>query len=267
MNRVVLIHWNATEAQQHTDRLRAGGYQTELFPAQGGATALGAIRANPPDAFVIDLSRLPSQGRAVAIALRQQKATRSVPIVFVAGQPNKVADIRAALPDAAYTSWGRIRSALKRAIGNPPETPVVPGTMDAYSATPLATKLGIKPGSVVALLGAPVGFERNLGPLRKQVRIRTRASGPSDLILLFAKSRADLDRRLPPAERRMSDKGSVWIAWPKKTSGVPTDLTQTVVRQTGLAADLVDYKICAIDDIWSALRFARRRARNKPGRR
>jgi len=104
---------------------------------------------------VIDLSRLPSHGRAIATMLRQRKATRSIPIVFVEGDPEKVARIRETLPDAVYARWRNIRSALRAAIEHPPREPAVPGTMDAYSASPLPKKLGIKPGSVVLLLGAP----------------------------------------------------------------------------------------------------------------
>lgn len=85
-----------------------------------------------------------------------------------------------------------------------------------------------------------------------------RARGRADLVMLFVATRAELARRLPVAQRTMDDGGSLWIAWPKQSSGVPSDLTQQIVRSTGLGAGLVDYKICAIDDTWSGLRFARR---------
>src|SRR5260221_2134559 len=162
MSRVALIHWNAAEARERAARLRKAGHRAEVPDGQSGA-AIRALRESPPDAFVIDLSRIPSQGVAVATLLRQQKATRPVPIVFVDGDQDRVARARQMLPDAEYTTWNEIPEALERAMSNPPENPVVPGTMDGYSGTPLAKKLGIKAGSLVVLLCAPTGFQRNLG--------------------------------------------------------------------------------------------------------
>ncbi|MHC4077772.1 MAG: PleD family two-component system response regulator [Planctomycetota bacterium] len=257
MARVLLIHWNADEARERLQRLRSAGHTATAYSEQGGA-GLQKFRDRPPAAVVIDLSRLPSHGRAVATWLRQQKATRQVPIVFVDGDREKVARTKKALPDAVYASWRGIRGALARALAKPPTKPVVPGTMADYSGTPLPKKLGIRAGSVVALLGAPARFEKTLGKLPADVTLRRQARGKADLVMLFTKSRADLDRRLAAAKRTIADRGSLWIAWPKQASGVASDLTQQLVRKTGLAAGLVDYKICAIDATWSGLRFARR---------
>ncbi len=255
----MVFHWNAEEARERAARLSAAGFDAQFHAGQGGGAALRPFRENPPDAFVIDLSRLPSQGRAVGTFLRQQKGTRHVPIVFVDGDPEKVELTRRLLPDAVYTEWRKIRPALRKAIANPSKTPVVPETMQGYSGTPLPKKLGIKAGSVVALLGAPADFERKLEPLPDNVRVQSKPNAAANLILLFAKSRADLDKKFPAAVRTMAQGGGLWIAWPKKASGVATDLTEPAVRQFGLAAGLVDYKICAIDETWSGLLFARRR--------
>jgi CheY-like chemotaxis protein len=257
MSRVALIHWNAAEAEERAARLRKAGHRAELPDGQSGA--IRALRENPPNAFVIDLSRIPSQGVAVATWLRQQKATRPVPIVFVDGDQDRVARTREMLPDAEYTTWNEIRDALERALSNPPENPVVPGTMDAYSGTPLAKKLGIKASSVVLLLGAPMGFGRKLGTLPDGVKLSTRAQGKGNLILLFSTSYADLRRRFPIARRAMADRAGMWIAWPKQASGVATDLREPHVRAVGLEAGLVDYKICAIDATWSGLLFTERK--------
>ncbi|MBI2956317.1 MAG: DUF3052 family protein [Acidobacteria bacterium] len=131
--------------------------------------------------------------------------------------------------------------------------------MQGYSATPLPKKLGIRAGSVVALLGAPAGFERRLGTLPENIRLVSRLGSAADLILLFARSRAELERRFGSARRALAEGGGIWIAWPKQASGVSTDLTQNEVRAFGLRAGLVDYKVCAIDPTWSGLLFARRR--------
>ena len=137
---------------------------------------------------------------------------------------------------------------------------IVPASaLAGYSGTPLPRKLGIKPDTVVALLGAPEGFEAVLQPLPEDVRFKHSARGAANLILLFVKSRAEMQRRFPAAARCLADGGGLWIAWPKKASGVATDLTQATVRSFGLGAAFVDYKICAIDETWSGLLFARRK--------
>ncbi len=259
MSRVTLIHWNAAEANDRAKRLRSAGHTVEVF-AQSGVD-LKTLREKPPDVFVIDLTRLPAQGRDIGIWIRQRKATREVPIVFVGGEHDKVARIRKQLPDASYTEWRGVRGAIRGALKQPTKAPVVPGMFDGYSGTPLPKKLGIKPGSVVALLGAPTGFEKTLGSLPDGAKLKRQARGRADLVMLFAKTRADLNRRLPVAKRIMAEGGggSIWIAWPKKASGVATDITQNDVRRKGLGSGLVDYKIAAIDATWSGLRFARRK--------
>ncbi len=125
-----------------------------------------------------------------------------------------------------------------------------------YSGTPLPRKLGIKPGHRVLLLGAPEGFEADtLGPLPGEVRVARRASGTADVIVAFHTGRAELARRLPALRERMLPAAGLWIAWPKRSSGVATDLTEDVVRELALAHALVDNKVCAIDATWSGLRL------------
>jgi len=258
MSRVLLIHWNADEATERVERLRKAGYTAEFHADQDG-TSFRTIRDAPPDAFVIDLSRLPSQGRDVGVWLRRQKSTRFVPLVFVGGEPIKVARAEKLLPDAEFTEWSRIRGALRKALENPPIDPAVPNVMQGYSGTPLPKKLRIKEGTRLALLGAPDDFERTLGDLPPAVAIKRQARGKNDIVMLFATSRADMIRRFGAAERAMAEGGGMWIAWPKKSSGLATDLTQNEVRRYGLDSGLVDYKIAAIDATWSGLLFARRK--------
>ena len=261
MARLLLVHWKPEEAGGLLARLRRAGHSVRLLGSKG-MTSIRALARDPPEAIVVDLGRQPSQGRAVAIALRQRLATRHVPMVFVEGDPEKTAPVRKLLPDATYTTPGALVSALRRALGaRPSARPVVPGTMAGYSCTPLPKKLGIKPGSAVALLAAPAGFAKGtLGPLPEGAHVRAGASAEFNVGLLFARSRADLGRLFPGAAKAMGKPGALWIAWPKKASGVETDLDERGVRDFGLSAGLVDYKIAAIDAIWSGLCFARRRS-------
>jgi hypothetical protein len=124
-------------------------------------------------------------------------------------------------------------------------------------------KLGISENHDIALLGAPDGFDATLGALPPGVRIRSQARGGSDIILLFVGSRSELRRRFPAAEKILREGGRLWIVWPKKASGVESDLTQQVVREFGLGSGLVDFKVSSIDTTWSGLCFTRRRGKKK----
>jgi hypothetical protein len=135
-----------------------------------------------------------------------------------------------------------------------------------WSGTPLARKLGIKPDAVVGLLAAPPGIEELLAPLPDGVAIRRRAQGRLDVIVLFATRRAALEGRFGQAVEALTDDGGLWVAWPKKSSKVPTDLDFDGVQRLGLGSGLVDNKICAIDQVWTALRFVVRLA-DRPARR
>jgi hypothetical protein len=126
-----------------------------------------------------------------------------------------------------------------------------------YSGTPLVRKLGIKPGSRLVLLGAPTGFRRELPGMPEDVRVTSKAIEGAELAVWFVKSRRELEGRVPAISLEMGQ--GLWIAWPKKASGVVTDLTEDLVRRAGLANGLVDYKVCAINETWSGLKFARRK--------
>ena len=137
--------------------------------------------------------------------------------------------------------------------------------MAGYSGTPLLKKLGIKEGATVALLAAPPNFARTLAPLPEGVEIREHARGKLDVIVFFATRERELVRRFPVMARALQPAGGLWVAWPKKASCVATDLTFDPVQQTGLDCGLLDNKVCAIDDTWSALRFVYRVA-DRPAR-
>lgn len=133
-------------------------------------------------------------------------------------------------------------------------------TAAGYSGTPLPKKLGIRPAHRIALLKTPEGFEGTLGELPPDVSVRRRARGPLDVIVAFVRSRSELDRGLEAWRAALDPAGGLWIAWPKQSSGVTTDVNEGSVREAGLATGLVDNKVCAIDATWSALRFVVRLA-------
>ena len=133
--------------------------------------------------------------------------------------------------------------------------------MAGYSGTPLPQKLGIKPGARFGLVNAPADFGRTLGALPPGVAPEPVAAGKTsfDVIVFFVATMAEVTRRLPALKARLDPAGGLWMAWPKKTkkpaSGVQSDVSENAVRALGLAAGLVDNKVCAIDDVWSGLRF------------
>lgn len=258
MRNVKLIHWNSGEAQGRALMLTAAGFRIDAsIPA--GLKSIRLLGQNPPDAVVVDLSRLPSQGRDIALLLRQYKQTRNIPLVFVDGDPIKVERIKKLLPDAIFARWTNILSSLKSAINYPPTEPVRPKSVfDAYAGASLPKKLGFKSGSVVVLACAPRGFKKKLDPLPEKVRLTNRPSKGRDFTIWFNRSRREFDRMLRPMVAMMGD-GKLWIVWPKKGGPLSTDLTQPIVRAAGLSVGLVDYKICSIDEIWSALLFTKRK--------
>ena len=129
--------------------------------------------------------------------------------------------------------------------------------MAGYSGTPLVKKLGIKPGFNIALAGAPSGYANELD-LPPDVTVNARSSRPLDFAQLFVKSEKELKTKFSSYAQRLNASGMLWVSWPKKSSGVPTDLSENMVREFGLAWGLVDVKICAVDEVWSGLKFVYR---------
>ena len=127
-----------------------------------------------------------------------------------------------------------------------------------YSGTPLPRKLGFKPGTRYLLVGAPDGYGRTLGQLPAGCVLCRPRDQELDLIQLFTSSAKVLARHFAPLTARLQPAGMLWVSWPKKSSGVATDITETDVRRIGLAAGLVDVKVCAVDETWSGLKFVRR---------
>jgi len=132
-------------------------------------------------------------------------------------------------------------------------------TRVGYSGTPLPHKLGIKEGHAVAVVGAPTGFEVGILPTGAHQRTGLRGKGLLDVIVVFVKTRTDLAERLATCRPRMQQNAGLWIAWPKKSSGVATDIVEQTIRDLALPTGLVDNKVCAIDETWSGLRLVIRK--------
>jgi hypothetical protein len=245
--RVVVLHFNPPNLDKRLARLT--GFAVEAVMPTGPAD-LKPLRERPPDAFVVDLDRRPSEGRSVAVQLRRYASTRPVPLVFAGGEEDQVARVRNLLPDATYVSWQGVVGGLK--VAKPLEKPVVPSTMDAYSQTELEPKLGVRDGTTLLLLGAPDGF-------CKARRAELVEEGPAQLVMLFSPSVADLERDFAAAKQAIAPGGTLWICWPKKASRVESDLGQAEVRRYAMDRGLVDFKVAAIDATWSGLRFSRKK--------
>lgn len=251
--RAVLVHRDREEAKDCIRRLAEAGYETELI-CQVTPAILREMASRPPDAIIIDLSRVPSHGKEVAWACLQRKTLRTLPILFAGGEPAKVEAMRPQFPTMVFTNWGRIKSALRSAKPRPDAKP--PGLMP--HDTPLLKKLGILPGRTVLLIDEPAGIEDTLGPLPEGASFFRPREG-ADVVLLFVRSRRDFVDGLPAAWRASAAKAKLWVAYPKKTSGLKTDLDQQFVREYAITQGLVDYKICAIDAVWTGMCFSARK--------
>jgi hypothetical protein len=260
MARVLVIHYDPAEAQTLADRIRREDFDVEVYPCRGFA-GFRQIGAAPPDAIVIDLSRMPSYGRAMGALLRERKSTRGIPLVFIAGDPAKTRLVRGVLPDAAFSSVLRIGPALRKAISEAPVEPAAPNP----SGVPLAAKLGVGEGSAVALIHPPEGFLEKLGALPKDVHFE-RHPKDAEIVLLFVKSAAALGRELPSLAREIRRGQTLWVIWPKKSSGVISNLTMGKIVEMCIAVGLSGYKPCAVDETWSGLAVAPARKSNRTGK-
>jgi CheY-like chemotaxis protein len=260
MNKVNLVIWNPEESEDRAEELRAAGFLVDTT-VPNGPPYLRRLTDDPPAAVIIDLSRLPSHGREVAMSIRMRKSTRMIPLIFIGGEIQKVDRIRALLPDASYIQWNDLLTVLRKADSSSllVEEVVVPGSIfDAYSGTPLPKKLGIKGGSKVGLVNQPEGFIDTLGEIPDAVTFIHGSHPDCEIVIWFVRTNQELQNDIQEMAAILG-RGSMWIAWPKKTSPFASDLDQVKVREAGLMNNLVDYKICAIDDTWSALLFTHRK--------
>ena len=259
MPSVRLVCWNKDLARQRLQQLTAQGFVVDAEPLDPGRL-IGQFRERPAAAVLIDLDRLPSHGREVAIALRASKTTRLIPIVFAGGAREKVERVRQELPDAFFTDWTRLAPVLTTALKTTLVAPVQPTPhMQRYAGSSLARKLGFSPGMQVAVLAAPDDFEAILGEVPEGLRIEQEITKQTRMALWFVRSREQLESELEYLGARLPAGCSLWIIHPKKTGRYRVDFNQNDVRAAGLNAGWVDYKVCAVDKDWSGLKFARRK--------
>ncbi len=258
MAQVRLIHWKASEATELLENLKSTAYKVS-YQEQADSTLLTKLKSLPPDAVVIDLSRLPSRGREFAVALRGSKSTRHIPIVFVDGAPEKVEAVRRMLPDAAYTSRSRLAIVLKKAIQNAPADPVIPARMmERYAGKTACAKLGIGAGARVAVIDPPANYPLVIGETPGGFEFQENGQCPVTLWFVqdLAAWRSAL-RRI----RGLAGGSKLWILWRKRT-----EITLKRLREDAAAVGLVDYKICSVNQTWSGTLFAIRGSKRGAGR-
>ncbi|MCX6604351.1 MAG: hypothetical protein NTV52_12245 [Acidobacteria bacterium] len=229
---VRLVCWNEGEAAEKAGWLRRLGFTVEAGPVNTGRLVT-QFAGSGATVLLIDLNRLPAQGREVGVRLRQGKATRGMALVFAGGAADKVARVKQELPDAVYCSWEEVGTVLPEAK---PGTAAVVGHMERYVGTPVAKKLGVKDGMKVVFQGeAPAGFAELLG----EVEIGKRG----EMLFWFVREKRELEW-FPVCK-------TLWVIFRKGG-----DFNQNHVRLGGLAVGMVDYKICAVDAEWSGMKFA-----------
>ena len=269
-----LICWNEADAIARARILRRAGYHVIADPPEnaGGAKNPGGMvryfRELSPDAVVIDLDRLPSHGRELGLSLRASKSTRHLRLVFAGGVPAKVELVRAAIPDAIFTPWDDdVAAAIERTFAQP-EAPRLASRELSKATGPgslpgsLERKLDIKPQTRFAIVSVNRSDNQWLDEVLASIpdgAIRQRRIDAATTLALFpVASRRDLMRAFDQARASLPPKASLWIVHPKQTSALAADFNQDDVREAGLALGFVDYKVCAVDKDWSALKFARR---------
>ncbi len=256
MHRVRVIHWKPAEAAPLLETIRTNGFSPEYDSDSNGSTITRAIRANPPDAVVIDLSRLPSHGRQVGVWMRSLKSTRSIPIVFVGGEPAKLLQVKAVLPDAAYATSSNLARVLKLACAGSIANPVIPPPMmERYKNKTAAQKLGIAASSTVAVIDAPRDYLTVIGELPEGAEVIEDPSAVQNVTLWFIRDSEAMLHALRRM-RAIAAKTKLWVVWPK---GASNKFREGPIRETALDNGLVDYKICSVNAQWSGILFAKKK--------
>jgi len=257
-----VVHWKPEEADGGLALLRKAGHQVEVYSDHGGK-GLAKFKKAPPEVVVISLERLPSHGRHFAHWFRSTKATSGIPIVFVGGAEEKVAIARDLLPDALCCEWSRVRGTITQARKQKETLPPTPGQGHDKA---LWKKFALREGDHVLQLGGPENLLPILGEdLPKSIKLfRSEEEDLShiegiDTVLLFSAWLLELKQWFPQAAKLVAPKRALWICWPKKASGMESNVSQSAVMAYARAAGWSDVKICRVDDTWSGHMFRPKR--------
>ena len=257
MTRVRDIHFKAAEAGPLLDTLRTAGYAVD-YEEEMSAALYRVIRAAPPDLFVIDLTRMPSHGRYVAIGMRQSPKTRHIPTVFVDGETEKIALIKQQLPDATYSTRAKLRSAIKTALRRRVENPVAPDPLFSYSSRTAAEKIGIAKGAKVGVIDPPRDYLRVIGAVPEGVEFVEGAQAGCQLLLWFLHD-PDTYLEMLPRMRAWVATARLWVLWKKGGTTRAGAVTQPLIREAAQEMGMVDYKICSVDKNWSGIALTRKK--------
>ena len=271
MKTVKLISFHP-DAKAQATLLKQPGVTVDAAPLVRTSAVIGEMASLNPAALVLDLDKLPSHAREIALALRASKSARHIPILFagslpaIDGLPEKYARLRSELPDIPYAMWSDAAKAVAALMKYPATKPAIVPAPRTYTAS-LPQKLGILSASgkskprprQIALLAAPDEFPAVLGDLPETISFMSHIVPETFLALCFVRSLAEIDATLDLLTYRLPEGGSAWIVYPKSAPKRMRDFNENDVRRLGLASGFVDYKICSIDGNWSAMKFARRK--------
>jgi hypothetical protein len=251
-----VIGWRGAALKKYDAAFHRAGFVTDISPFKPSGI-VGQFARQGPAAVVLDCDNRPSDARAIAVMLRMSRAARHIPLVFAGGVQEKLARLRRDLPDATFCRWEEAAAAVKRIVRAPlPVRVVVPA--ERFSGAPLPKKLGLGTDMRVALLHAPEGFEEILGDLPEGVRLGARIHKETRLALCFAYNAEAVDHIAAQMQKSLPPAASVWVMHPKMTGRYHTDFNQNHVRAVMRAAGFMDYKVCAVDQDWSGLKFSRK---------
>jgi hypothetical protein len=262
MATVRLVCWDDAGTRAASHLLRTAGFHVVDGSLRGAGGIVGRVRDEGPDAVLIDLERMPSFGREVAIVLRNSKSTRHLPIVFAGGALEKVTRIKAELSDARFCDWASAVAATRAAIKAPPLHPISPPPhMDRFKGSSLPRKLDIRAETRAVIMSPDDDLREMIGDLPAGAVLQTRIDSTTTLALFVVRSRAEVENAFALAQAKLSATASLWIVHPKQSSQYRCNFNQNDVRTVGLAEGFVDYKVCAVDSDWSGLKFARKRSK------
>jgi hypothetical protein len=257
-----LVCWNEADAERRATELRRAGYRVIAEPLANPGGAVRYFRELEPDAVVIDLDRLPSHGRELGMSLRASKSTCHLPLIFAGGLAAKVNPIQTAVPGAIFAAWVDVLAAVSRAMAQPLAPRLRSRELPkATGPGALERKLDIKPQThfaIVPLTGDGSWLSELLTSIPEGAVEQHRFDASTALALFVVGTRRDLVHAFTQARSSLPRNASLWIVHPKQTSAFAADFNQDDVREVGLSYGFVDYKVCAVDKDWSALKFARR---------